>query len=365
MTPAVNLIATQELTFGDNEDTQGTRLGIKATPWTGSEISTSVDRQYNENGSRVFANLGLRQSWQINSKWSVDGGIDRSVTVKHPGNVPFNTNVPPASGSSSDFTALSLGTTLQIKKLLWTSRVEYHHSDDDDDKWGVTTGVYAEPSKNHGYSTSVQVLKNNSSTGAKNTSSDMRLGLAYRPENSKWIVLNRLDFITNWQNDNNFTFNNWRIVNNLNANYKFNKRTQIAFQYGAKFVREDIESDNYNAYTDLIGTEVRYDFTERWDIGIRGNMLHSWNSNLLDYSSGVSLGYNIFKNVWISSGYNITGFDDSDFSQGNFTAKGPFFQYRIKFDQEITIYSQLYKEKCHELECSRDNFFSISICFIV
>jgi len=44
-------------------------------------------RQYSENGARVFANLGLNQTWQLNKKWSLDGGLDHSRTVKDDGSV--------------------------------------------------------------------------------------------------------------------------------------------------------------------------------------------------------------------------------------------------------------------------------------
>ena len=53
-----------------------------------------------------------------------------------------------------------------------------------------------------------------------------------------------------------------------------------------------------------------------------------------DFGLGASLGYGLMENVWLSFGYNFHGFDDSDFSQGDFTAQGPFVKFRVKFDQE-------------------------------
>ncbi len=39
------------------------------------------------------------------------------------------------------------------------------------------------------------------------------------------------------------------------------------------------------------------------------------------------------ENAWISIGYNVAGFTDKDFSNANYTAQGPYIQYRFKFDQ--------------------------------
>ena len=96
---------------------------------------------------------------------------------------------------------------------------------------------------------------------------------------------------------------------------------------------ESIDSADYSGYTDLGGIEGRYDLTRDWDIGLRGNVLHSWNSSQISYSSGPSVGYNVIKNAWVSLGYNLVGFKDKDFSAGDYTAQGPYLRFRFKFDQ--------------------------------
>ena len=98
-------------------------------------------------------------------------------------------------------------------------------------------------------------------------------------------------------------------------------------------MKETIDSNDYSGYTDLMGIEGRYDVTKNWDIGLRGNVLHSWSVNQLKYGIGASVGCSLVKNVWISVGYNFTGFTDRDFSQADFTAEGPFVKLRMKFDQ--------------------------------
>jgi hypothetical protein len=38
--------------------------------------------------------------------------------------------------------------------------------------------------------------------------------------------------------------------------------------------------------------------------------------------------------MWVSVGYNVTGFEDSDFTGADYTAKGPYLKLRFKVDQE-------------------------------
>lgn len=84
----------------------------------------------------------------------------------------------------------------------------------------------------------------------------------------------------------------------------------------------------------MLALETRYNVTKKWDIGLHGALLHSWNSGQLDYSLGGDIGYLLMANAWVSLGYNLRGFEDKDFSAANYTAQGPYLRFRLKFDQE-------------------------------
>ena len=179
----------------------------------------------------------------------------------------------------------------------------------------------------------MQAFKTESAAGLDKTNGDLRFGLVYRPKMSKWILLDRLDFLVDKQNGSDLDYDNWRIINNMNLNYRADYKTQISLQHAAKYVRETIDGDDYGGFTDLIGVEGRYDLTKKWDIGLRGRVLRSWGADQINYGAGVSVGHDFVKNLWLSVGYNLIGFNDSDFSRAEFTAQGPFVKLRMKFDQ--------------------------------
>lgn len=327
----VTLFAQEEMTYGAAANTNTTRVGVKATPWSGGALASSVVNDIKENSQRTFANVGLAQKWQLNPFWTVDGGLDHSRTIQKKTGYQLSSTVPPASGGD-DFTAISLGANYQEKKLLWSNRVEYRNSDGED-KWGLISGVVNEQGLNWGWTTRLQLLHTQSVGGNSRTDADVRLGLAYRPPVTNWILLDRLDMIATDEKSALASAMGKRFVNNLNANYKPDKKTQLSIQYGAKYVMEKIDDLDYSGYTDLIGLEGRYDITTKWDIGMRCALLHSWESKQYAYSLGSSVGYNVMENAWISGGYNFAGFKDRDFSAANYTAQGPFVQFRFKFDQ--------------------------------
>ena len=45
---------------------------------------------------------------------------------------------------------------------------------------------------------------------------------------------------------------------------------------------------------------------------------------------------NLFKNLWLSAGYNFAGYRDSDFTSAGYTARGAYTKLRFKFDSGTT-----------------------------
>lgn len=326
------LFADQEFTQSDAEDTATSRVGLRATPWNGGQFSSAMEQQTTENGVRLFSTTGLKQSWQVTQQWSMDAGLDRSATIRHPGAPTLNPNVPPASGSSEDFTAVSLGAGYRQPKWSWTGRVERRMAESED-KLSTFNGANGEVSEGLALAAGLQTFRTVAAAGPTKFRGDLRVGVVYRPRQTRFIMLERFDLIEDEQQGADFNYDNWRLVNNFVMNMKPGSRTQVSVQYGAKFVKEKIDQNDYRGYTDLTGLEGRYDLTKTWDIGLRGLMLHSWAIDQTRYGSGVSVGYHAAKNLWISLGYNLTGFTDRDFSSADFTAQGPFIKLRMKFDQ--------------------------------
>ncbi len=329
----VRLFAEHEITQGQSFDSQSSRAGFKATPWQGGQVGSSVGHQIGENGDRLFANLGLTQSWQINDRWRLDGGLDRTQKVSGEARAPFDTDVPTAAGAQEDFTALSLALGYKVDLWSWTGRVESRVADSQD-KWGLITGIAGEVRPGLGLSGGMEAFNTVAASGDAHLDGNVRLSLAYRPKNTRWIVFDRLEYKFENRKDETGEFDARRIVNNLNTNYKPFLGLQLALQYGAKYVFDTIDGSSYSGYTDLTGIEVRYDLTSSWDIGLQASLLHSWDAGQLDYRTGLSVGYAMFKNTWLSVGYNLTGFSDEDFSSADYTAAGPYMKFRMKFDQK-------------------------------
>lgn len=326
------LFTEHEYTHGEDQDSNTTRIGTRMKPWSQAEVSTSVEQQASEDGARLFSNLGFTQGWQYNEQLRLDFSVDRSDTLRDPGGQAFNTNVPLSSGTvTNDFTALSVGANYTQEHWSTSSRLEYRTSDEDIQR-GVLFGLYREQRTGIGMALSGQLFDVDSKGGSDETLADMRYSLAYRPTDSAFTVLNRLDL--NYENTRSETsrLRNRKIVNNLNFNYTLDSIHQFAAHWGIKYTLDNIDGEEYDGVTQLFGFQYRRDIHDKLDLSVHGDILHSSNADNFRYSFGPAIGVNVYKNAWLSVGYNIDGFEDEDFSSAEYTASGPYLKLRIKFD---------------------------------
>jgi hypothetical protein len=332
LTGQARLFAEQEFARGEQIAANTTRAGVRTQPWTGGEMSASVGNSTNNDAERLYTNLGLVQRWQISSQWQTDFSIDHSQTLRNSG-APLNLNTTPPYGSiTGDYTAVSVGAAFHDSIWSGNGRIEIRNSSiaqQNNLQIGMQRNLDAGRVMAAGFT-----LRNAIGTTGNTHYSDLRLSYAHRPNDSVWVWFDRVDYITQSSLASASTFNGAKLVNNLNANYMPNRRTQISLQYGAKYVRDAIDGTDYKGYTDLFGTEIRYDLTSDWDIGVFGSLMRSINSGVRDYGMGASIGYNVMENAWLSLGYNVRGLNDRDFAAAAYRARGPFVTLRMKVDQD-------------------------------
>ena len=336
----VAIVAEQEFSYSDLRDTQDTRLGLRAKPWSGADIHTLVQQQSGEDGDRLFATTGVMQQWRLNERWLFDVGMDRVQTLDQTGSLTpaaalFNPINPPASGSfDNDFTAYYVGAGYQHDAWNVAARAE-RHAGDATEKWNFLLGANRQLAEGRVVSASLVWLDDEPTGGGQNQLGDLRLGLAWRPDNSRFTWLSRMDWVEEKRLSGDFDTQTRKWINNTALNVQFNPRHQLSLHMGVKWTRDDIDGQSFDGMTGLLGTEYRFHFHPRWDIGLHASTLFSDNGGVARDTYGLSLGLNAFNNSWISVGYNWQGLNDDDFAAAEYTAEGFYLKFRLKFDQEL------------------------------
>lgn len=319
------------------------QLGVRTKPWERAQVSSSMNQQFTENGTRTFQNLGLTQGWQINDRLGMDFGVDESRTLAGAGSYTFNPNTPfasgtPAGGASTlwqtgDYTALSVASLYRTKLWSLTGRAEYRNSDTAN-RWSLTSGFYREAIQGRAFAALFQYLDNQSPTAGGNISGALQLSYAWRPVQSRWIVLDRLDFKSQRVSGTSLPLQSSRIVDNAHLNWLAGTSTQLGVQIGLRYVVTSFDGDRYAGSSGLLGLDLRHDLSPHFDVGVHGSQMQSFRSGVGDKSLGADVGVTFMKNAWLSLGYNFVGVTDSDFDDSHYLAQGPYLRIRVKFDQD-------------------------------
>ncbi|MDO4636781.1 MAG: hypothetical protein Q4B13_04430 [Lautropia sp.] len=84
----------------------------------------------------------------------------------------------------------------------------------------------------------------------------------------------------------------------------------------------------------LAGGRLTYGLGERWDIS--GIVYRMWSPHLNSQNAfGTELGYLVTSNLWLSGGYNWSGFRDHDLTGSEYTSQGAYLRLRFKFDERL------------------------------
>lgn len=339
---AVTLLLEQELSSGGYGDARQTRVGVRTRPWTGHHLESWVGQEMTENGPRLFANTGLVQQWQVNPHWLIDAGMDQVKTLKGAaadaqsglaGYPTFNPAAPATAGSDgTDFTAWFAGATMRRDAWHVSTRVE-RHAGDLQDKWNWLFGAARELENGKALSASAGVMRETGDLGSFRRSLQLRFGMALRPEGSPWAVFNRLDLNLETTRSNGVMTRQDALVENLHVNWR-KGRHEAGFQGGLRFAHSEFDSVNWDGFTGLAGAQYRFDLNSRWDVGAHLRVLRSFGAGVTRWNSGVEVGRAFGRQVWVSAGWNFSGFEDPQFAAAEYTRAGPYLKFRMRFDQD-------------------------------
>ena len=85
----------------------------------------------------------------------------------------------------------------------------------------------------------------------------------------------------------------------------------------------------------LLAGRVVYDVSENWDVGVLAATQFG-QSGAKQYAAGAEVGYLLQQNLWLSAGFNVSGFKgDSDLTGYEYVQRGFYLRLRFKFDETL------------------------------
>jgi len=340
-----SVFAEHETTDGGSIKTQNSRVGLSQNLWKGAKARTTYTQETNAQGQRNFATLGLSQTVKINDKITADFTVDQAKTIGEKSNQPsFNNDEPAIQGSlRDDYVAFSVGLGSNNEKWSWSTRAEYRNGEIND-KINFLASLIRHYENGKSLSTKLSYYNSDNINGDYDKSAKLSFGSAWHPKEKDFVFFSRLDLVNESTSINSANSINafakssnidtQKIIHNMHYNRKINKKTRLGLHHGIKHVKDQNNGTKSSATIDTGTVKLRRDINKRWDIGAHAGYLRDWTNKAIDYVAGVSVGVSPRENIWMELGYNVEGFKDEDFDNNNYTSKGPYLDFRYKFNQD-------------------------------
>jgi hypothetical protein len=164
----------------------------------------------------------------------------------------------------------------------------------------------------------------------------MQAGLAWRDtETNRWNALARVEHrMEHDQSAPGLDLKTSTQILSVHADWQPRRPFLVSGRYAAKWTGDDSNGLSTRYHAQVIGARATWEFARKWDVGIVTSVLMGEGTQSKQYGVGFEVGYMVAQNLWVSAGYNVTGYKDADMAGADYTAKGPFVRLRYKFDED-------------------------------
>jgi hypothetical protein len=284
--------------------------------------NTSVFSEYRVNdviaGRDAEAAMGLRHRWTIASGLRLNTSFERIHSLE--------------GRDDGDATAIALGLAW-TRNSRWkgTARAEYRHSATRN-TFLNSFGLASKIDENWSFLGRTLLHLNDVRGGSDGDDllGRLQMGFAYRPtQTNRWNALGRYEL--EFEQDRDAGFRNRRLVHiaSLHADYQPRRRLRTNGRYAVKWVDERSSGLDAGAWSHLASGRLTYDVTDRFDAGLLTGALFNGDLASVQYALGAELGYLLTKNLWLSLGYNLFGFQDDDLAGADYSNPGGYLRFRF------------------------------------
>ncbi len=352
---------------GDYQVGERTRLYGRFERQTGLASSNAITTDTRNSDALVFGvNSSVMRDTQLFSEYRLRDAISGRDTQMASGvrnswdfapGMRLNTaleRVRVLSGNAPNAYAISAGVDYTAHPL-WraSTKVEYRRSSD----VGTTANV------NEGFSTTLwqamaarkldrdwtllgrnYLLKTDYDARGGVLQNRAQVGVAYRDTDTNLVnAIAKYEFKMERDASDSAvgTLSSRAHIVSAHADYHPSRPWWMTGRVAGKWQRDRFENGVGNSFNaQLVSGRIVYDLTENWDLGLMAAAQFG-QRGARQTALGVEIGYQLQQNLWLSVGYNRTGFAaDRDLVGYEYTRSGAYIRLRFKFDEDLFSGSQ-------------------------
>ncbi|MEN9629054.1 MAG: hypothetical protein RJA10_2281, partial [Pseudomonadota bacterium] len=309
-------------------------VGVDGQPLADTQVFSEYRLRDAVSGPDLQMASGLRRQWTVAEGWGLNAGLERIQVLR---------------GGTATATAATLGLDWTGSPL-WrgSTRVEWRRSADlgatpaVDERFDTTlwTALLARKldrdwtllARHHllhtDYRSRGDVLQNRSVAG-----------LAWRDtDTNRGNALGKLEFKHESDASNAAvgTLKTRAVVASASGDWHPSRPWWLNGRVAAKWQRDRFEGGTESSFrAQWLSGRLVYDLGKRWDVGLAA-AVQSGQQGARQTAVGAEVGYLLATNLWLSAGYNRTGFAaDRDLAGHEYTQSGAYLRLRFKFDETL------------------------------
>jgi hypothetical protein len=319
--------------------------------------NSSVFSEYRMNdaipGRAAQAAIGLRNTFAIDDDWRLGATIERVEPVGSQKSLPADGYF--YGGDYSGLDERSTAATLALEylgsaDLKGAGRLELRRSESLDSLLNTLAVAWkASDDWTLLARSGIQLDRGHSSVTGDATRYRQQVGAAYRP-----VADDEFNFITRYEHRFEeltglaTVFGDGPVIDagslldgerrseahivSAHANWQPVPDITLSGRYAVKYATERANDIDSHTWAQLLYGRVMWDIAENWDVGLQAFGLMGQDS-AYQAGVGVEAGYMVTSDVWVSAGYNFTGFRDTDLAGEEPTDSGVYVRVRFKFDE--------------------------------
>lgn len=317
----------------DDRNSNALVFGVDSSYWRDTQLFSEYRLRDAMSGRDNQLASGVRNSWDFAPGMRLNTAYERTEVI---------------SGHAAQTDAIAVGVDYTANPL-WrgSTKFEFRRSGDmastptndafDTQLWQVS--VARKLDRDWTLLGRNYLLKTNYARGGEVFQDRVQVGAAYRPtDNNRFNALAKYEYKTEEDSSNALTgpLSSQAHIVSLHSEWHPSRPWWTAGRLAAKWQDDKFEGgvrDSFNAQ--MLSGRVVYDMTEKWDVGVMAATQFGQHG-ALQHAAGLELGYLLQQNLWLSAGYNASGFQaDRDLSGYEYTQTGFYIRLRFKFDENL------------------------------
>ncbi|HUU34845.1 MAG TPA: hypothetical protein VMW48_12340, partial [Vicinamibacterales bacterium] len=300
-----------------------TVFGVSSTVLKNADVFSEYRLRDAISGREAQAAIGLRNLWPLAEGVNLSTSLERLHSI---------------AGLDQAATAASVGLEVtRSQRFKSTGRLEWRR-DESSQSWLSTAGAARKISRDWSLLSKNYYQRTSPRSGPGQVQDRFWFGAAYRDTDT-----NHLNLLSRYE----FRFEDMPGLPGLadarrevhavstHADWHPAQAWTLSGQHAAKLVKDRSESPLSSFIVQLLSGRVGHDVTDCIDLGVLASTMWSPKAGGRRHAVGVEMGYQLRDNMWLSVGYNVTGFSDRDMIASHQTARGAFIRLRTKFDEGL------------------------------